>query len=371
MMLTLTSAGPISNRFGMQKNQAADDLCDQLRQHADQSAFASTLVKVGPFFIRFRTDSICAQLQLTAAFEQTNNIDDCHAADLTVYVMCSPNQSAPAFSSFLASFINASPVGLPALAHQNQAPFVVIKDLARKLLKIYDATNHSALLFIENLSLFPSWERFCPIKEFIHLLALSRSCLLLHAGSVVEQQGNRGILLVGPGGSGKSSLTAFAVSKGMRTNGDDYVLVDLREPQARCWSVYRTLKLHPTSPSTKLTTHFKPWQVDSFTQKTIYLGSGDSEQNCFVNRTDIARIYGVRLRAFNLDLKQGIHASHDKNPYAYTAMSTVQQLPYWVSSTLSFAKALHESVGYRSLTVDDGVMGMSDALHTILEDLHK
>jgi hypothetical protein len=245
-----------------------------------------------------------------------------------------------------------------------------MRDFTHKILKIYDATSRTAVLYIADQALLPSWERFSPIKEFIHLLALSQSCLLLHAGSVVDQKSHRGVLLVGPGGSGKSSLTAYALSQGMRTNGDDYVLVDLRESQPRCWSIYRTLKLHPSSPAAALTRRLMPWQVDSLTHKTIYLGSDDRVSTCFATRTDIARIYGLALRVADPDVYDGTRVDPRRNPYTYCCMSTIQQIPYWVGNTLHLSKQLHQSVGYRALSVDDGTAGMADALCSIIEDLN-
>jgi hypothetical protein len=353
----------------MQATQAAQDLSDQLHRQADQRGFTNILVNAGPFVIRLRTDLNATRLQLATAFELTQITQDCQP-DLTVYVVCASDESGPTIAKLLAPFLAASPMGLTALAHRELASFVVMHDFAHKLLKTYDASSRTAVLYMDDPALLPSWERFSPIKEFIHLLALSQSCLLLHAGSVVSKDNNRSVLLVGPGGSGKSSLTAFAVTQGMRTNGDDYVLIDLRQIQPRCWSIYRTLKLHPSSPAAALTHRLVPWQVDSLTQKTIYLGSDDLEDNCFATRTHIARIYGLTLRTADPDIKRGKRVDPHRNPYTYCCMSTIQQIPYWVGSTLHLSKQLHQSVGYRALTVNDGVTGMGEALRGIVKDMN-
>ena len=370
-MPTLISAGLTSLNKQMQAIQAAQDLLGELRRHADQHDFTSTFVNVGPFLIRLKQDSTCARLSLARAFHPIQNPQSHLTADLTVYVLRAAKISIHNFSALLAQLLSAPPMGLPALADQQKAPLVIIKHPTSRLLKVYDSTSRTALLYIDDPAVLPSWEHFSPIKEFIHLLALSQSCLLMHAGSVVNQGLNRSVLLVGPGGSSKSSLTAFAVSKGMKTNGDDYVLVDNRGARPKCWSVYRTLKLHPSSPAAELTRRFSPWQHDALTQKTIYLESDAAHDTCFATQSEITRIYGIRLRGLDPDKHHGTHAKHENNPYAYASMSTIQQLPYWVGSMLSLTKQLYESVGYRALTIDNGITGMSAALSSIDAEMNE
>jgi len=89
---------------------------------------------------------------------------------------------------------------------------------------------------------------------------------MVHAASLVSPEWpDQGLLLVGPGGSGKSTLTAYAVEQGMHTNGDDYVLVDLRDDMPQCWSIYRTIKLHPSSPVLRKQNRWHTWRSDRLT----------------------------------------------------------------------------------------------------------
>ncbi|TIV75170.1 MAG: hypothetical protein E5V93_14510 [Mesorhizobium sp.] len=52
-----------------------------------------------------------------------------------------------------------------------------------------------------------------------------------------------GAMLAGPGGSGKSTLTAAAISAGMQTTGDDIVLVSQSGADWRSHSLFDTMKL--------------------------------------------------------------------------------------------------------------------------------
>ena len=350
--------------------QANEDLSAALDRQAARHGFRSRFVKVGPFTIRLRTDSNADQLALETAFDPSP-VRAQDKPDLTVYVACASDRSACVLRSVLEPLVSTAPSGLKGLADRAAAPCVVMHDRPHQLLKLFDAKSANAVLFIGDPDLLPGWERFSPLKEFIHLLALSHDCLLLHAGSVVDKESHRSVLLVGPGGAGKSSLTAFAVHQGMRTHGDDYVLVDLRAAQPRCWAIYRTLKLHPSSPAAGLTRGLERWQVDALSQKTVYLGAGDGSDasaasgDSFAAQTDIAGICGLTQRASTSGMDDRARVDPNKNPYVYCYMSTIQQIPYWVGSTLQLTKQLHQAVGYWALSVDDGVGGMTDALRRI------
>ena len=75
----------------------------------------------------------------------------------------------------------------------------------------------------------------------------------LHGATIGDSE--TGVLLVGRGGSGKSSLTAFAASRGWNTTGDDFLLVSSRaeeDQKLRIGSLFGTAKLAKSSPSRAL-----------------------------------------------------------------------------------------------------------------------
>jgi hypothetical protein len=66
-------------------------------------------------------------------------------------------------------------------------------------------------------------------------------------GAVVGRN-NMGVFLSNKGGSGKSSLMAYAVSKGMQTLGDDFLTLEHHD-LSTFYSLFSHLKLHHTSPA--------------------------------------------------------------------------------------------------------------------------
>ena len=69
----------------------------------------------------------------------------------------------------------------------------------------------------------PYWELGAPLRTVFAWYALRRSAFLAHGAAVAEA--GRAVLLLGPGGAGKSTTTLAAWIAGMDYLGDDYVLV--------------------------------------------------------------------------------------------------------------------------------------------------
>jgi hypothetical protein len=92
-------------------------------------------------------------------------------------------------------------------------------------------------------------------RENVRLLLQPALSLLgietLHGGSLGTT--DRGILLIGRGGSGKSTLVSAGVHAGWSTLGDDFVLMPTgaNAETMRLSSLFSTAKLEPSSPASK------------------------------------------------------------------------------------------------------------------------
>lgn len=92
----------------------------------------------------------------------------------------------------------------------------------------------------------PYWERGAPLLALLHWWMDDHGRQLVHGAALGRHDG--GVLLVAPGGSGKSStaLAALAPSgddHGLRYAGDDYCLVGL-DPSPWAYSLYGTGKVN-------------------------------------------------------------------------------------------------------------------------------
>ena len=108
-----------------------------------------------------------------------------------------------------------------------------------RLWQVFDRGAAAAVQFTGRVEDLPVWDAGAPLRNPIHFASRTRGARLLHAAAVGV--GEEGILLVGPGGAGKSGTTLACLANGLSTVGDDYLVVELGDPPiAR--PVYRMLK---------------------------------------------------------------------------------------------------------------------------------
>jgi hypothetical protein len=110
------------------------------------------------------------------------------------------------------------------------------------VLHLIDAANKKAFFFKRDASPLPYWEAGSPFRPILHSWLSTAGLQFVHGGAVGENDG--GVLLVGRGGSGKSTTTLLCLNAGMQYAGDDYCAVDCNAP-VYLHSLYNTAKLLP------------------------------------------------------------------------------------------------------------------------------
>lgn len=110
---------------------------------------------------------------------------------------------------------------------------------------IFDRTVRQGLLWTADENLIPSWEQGSPFKTLFNWFAAPFPCVMVHAGAVGTNAG--GCLLVGQGGSGKSTTVAACFDLGMNVCGDDLILLEPETQGYRVWALYDALKFDPQS----------------------------------------------------------------------------------------------------------------------------
>jgi hypothetical protein len=87
----------------------------------------------------------------------------------------------------------------------------------------------------------PYWESSAPFRQLLHWWLPSRNMLLVHGAAVGRADG--GVLLVGRGGSGKSTSALACLESDLLYAADDYCALDDRAPAVH--SLYCSGKLEP------------------------------------------------------------------------------------------------------------------------------
>jgi hypothetical protein len=108
--------------------------------------------------------------------------------------------------------------------------------------QFFDRRLHCGVQLLRSATSLPPWDSGAPLRNFLHWQLISDTCGLLHAGTLGHN--GQGILLAGPGGSGKSGTVLAGLLHGLQSVGDDYVLVS-QEQTIRAHPIFQTLKQDP------------------------------------------------------------------------------------------------------------------------------
>lgn len=107
-------------------------------------------------------------------------------------------------------------------------------------LSMLDLRRNIALYWTPDARTLPYYECGAPLLALLYWWMESRSRQLVHAGAVGTAKG--GVLLVGKGGSGKSSTALSCLEAGLLYAGDDYCLIVV-DPEPYAHSLYNSGKV--------------------------------------------------------------------------------------------------------------------------------
>ena len=138
----------------------------------------------------------------------------------------------------------------PTTVRQNTSPRFVyragpVHGIAQPVeggMSLFDAERGEATYWAVDADAVPYYETAAPIRHILSWWAGVEGRPLVHAGAVGRPGG--GILLVGRGGSGKSTTALACLNSELSYLGDDYVLVEI-EPSPVAHTLYSSGKLQP------------------------------------------------------------------------------------------------------------------------------
>lgn len=109
--------------------------------------------------------------------------------------------------------------------------------------QFFDKTTRRGLQLMQTPDGFPKWDPGSPLRNFFHWSSSTRECGLAHAGTLAVE--GIGIMLAGPGGSGKSGTVLSGLMNGLDTVGDDYILAHIIQEKVFAAPIFKTLKQDP------------------------------------------------------------------------------------------------------------------------------
>lgn len=131
-----------------------------------------------------------------------------------------------------------TPEGVRILYHEDPVQAVYLP--SERSLSVVDDSSGRAWFWTADAAEVPHWERAAPARYILNGWLGARGRHVMHAGAVAEK--DAGLLLVGKGGSGKSTTALTCVQAGFSYAGDDYALVSTDPPMAH--ALYSSGKLH-------------------------------------------------------------------------------------------------------------------------------
>jgi hypothetical protein len=105
---------------------------------------------------------------------------------------------------------------------------------------LVDAHRQRIAVWFGDVAAAPEWLIYDQIRNALHLASRERSFGMFHAAALRYR--GVGCLITGKSGSGKSTMTAAAVTRGFETAGDDFVLIET-DGTPRAHAIFDTIKL--------------------------------------------------------------------------------------------------------------------------------
>lgn len=197
--------------------------------------------RMGPLACEVRANDAALGRWLTHCLLPLETGPESRRADLIIHVLCgstSPAQVPPPWN-----LPHTDARHLERLHLCPQGTLSAFYDHDRRFWLILDHAAGKALLWLADAQDVPFWEAAAPFKTLINWFLSEQPVSMLHGGVVAHA--GRSLMLVGPGGSGKSTTVAACFEAGLQVCGDDLVLAERAAEGWHAHALYDALKLEP------------------------------------------------------------------------------------------------------------------------------
>ena len=219
-------------------------LQDEYEQAADAAGFTVDVnLRIAGKSVSLRFAGETAADALTPAFAHLEATDEPPALALSVWDAATSQAERPAFASSLPEpDAHARATGAGPSYYTEEDDFRALRQPAADVFSVLTAAADRGWFWMPDARGLPYWDYTAPFRHLLSWWLDACGLRQVHAGAVGTDDG--GVLLVGAGGSGKStSALASLLDERLRYAGDDYVVVDARgTPDV--YSLYCSGKVH-------------------------------------------------------------------------------------------------------------------------------
>ena len=200
--------------------------------------------------------------------------------------------------------------------------------------QLFDRETRRGLQFLSPGGALPPWDLGAPFRNFLHWHFIQRGQALVHAGTLASE--GEGVLLAGPGGSGKSGTVLAGISHGLDSVGDDYVLLRC-DARPVALPLFRTLKQDPAG--------FDRLGLAAFRRVPRELNWQGKHQFSFADITARPMPTQIRLHALCLPMVTGAVRTEfveadSREAFLVLTPSSVSQMPGDRGASFAFGASL-------------------------------
>jgi hypothetical protein len=186
---------------------------------------------------------------------------------------------------------------------------------------LVDLKTNRAVFWAHRADQVPPYARAAALRSILHVWLRARGRIFLH-GAAVARHG-RSVLLVGRGGSGKSTTALLCAYQGWQYLGDDYCLASL-DGGAHIHSLYNSAKLSPDQWN-----RFERWTAGPLTIRDPQSGKAIVflESDPAVTILPDSSLRAILLPTITSQSASRLQPESPVNAWKAMAPSTVLQLP--------------------------------------------
>lgn len=243
----------------------------------------------------------------------------------------------------------------------NTANFRVAYDLFCGVLSFVSLKQGTAYWWISDRDRLPWYESAAPLREVLQAWFEHCGGIFIHAAALGTDDG--AVLLVGPGGTGKTTTALACTSANLRLLGEDYcLLTEFDHTGLQVHSLYSSAKL--TEQSMDMLPHLAPLVVNPDRQ------DADAKAVLFLSPTMPIQ-KSAKLRAIVLPVRSNIQdpqisPAKAKDALLALAPSTILQLSGMSQAGMSMMKHAAQSVPAYRLDVGTQPQDAADLLFQLV-----
>ncbi len=231
-------------------------------------------------------------------------------------------------------------------------------------LALFDRDRQLGVSWIQSVAGLPYWTVASPLRTLFHWVLSEHGLQLVHAAAVAHN--GRALLLVGKGGSGKSTTALTALEHGLDFLGDDYVVVRAEPPTV--YSLFATAKVGRADVTANdrfaaLRPYLYREPTPDDEKAVVLLAELFAErviEEAPIEAIALPRVVDRTTTTFAPELPQRIQQA--------ATLTTLAQLPYAGDATHHRIAALVAAVPGYSLELGRDKAGVAEAITSFLRD---